>query len=57
MSPIKGRVIRLNKAINAPSTRSTEPAPKLENLSARHVLARMDFSFIFAPLPGVGAAA
>jgi hypothetical protein len=56
MSPIKGRVIRLNTAIKTPSTRRTEPALKLESLSARQDFARMGFP-LMSPLPGVATAA
>jgi len=56
MSPIKGRVIRLNTATDAPSTRRMEPALKLESLSARQDLALTGFLLI-STLPGIGAAA
>jgi hypothetical protein len=56
MSPIKGRVIRLKAATNAPSTRRTAPALKLESLSARQDLALMGF-LLTSALPGIFASA
>jgi hypothetical protein len=49
MSPIKGSVMRLNSATDAPSTRRMEPALKLESLSARQDLALTDFILISTP--------
>jgi hypothetical protein len=42
---MKGSVIRLNKAINAPVPKSAAPAPTLYSLSARQ-----DFGFMWFPL-------
>jgi hypothetical protein len=56
MNPIKGRVIRLKTARNAPSTRRMEPALKLKSLSARQDFALTGFLLISAP-PGSSAAA